>query len=138
MERQFSIGLVLGLIISGVACLMIAISQQLGIGLIISGSIWSFLFIHPKSPVRKRWWSVSSKLGITLADNSKVQLDVSEKNFTIRVGLVAVPSIQVDKISLKIGHTRLWSSNWTPMDIKALEAPYINFPMPHQLGRGYY
>jgi hypothetical protein len=138
MERLFSIGLVVGIFISGVACLMVSISQQVGIGLIAVATIWVFLFVCPKSPVKMIWWSVSCKLGITLADDSEMQIGVNEENFTIRIGLIAVPSIQIDKISLKIGHTRLWASNWTPMEVKAVESQYINFTKPLKFGKGRY
>ena len=62
MDRRFSLGLVIGFFVSGVACLMITISMQLGIGLIVVAFILSFLFLNPKSPVIKHWWSASDKL----------------------------------------------------------------------------
>ena len=112
MERRFSVGLVLGLGISGVACLLIGVSQQVGIGLLIVGFIGGFLFINPKSPVRERWWSTSDKLRIQVVRNEDIKLGVGEGRFTVYIGFVAMPSIQVDKISLRIGIgcMRLWAS----------------------------
>ncbi len=124
MERQFSVGLAVGLVISGVACLMVTVSQQVGIGLILVAIVWWFLFIFPKSPVRRYWWSVSSKLGITLADGSEVQVGTTEGSIVFRVGLRAMPSIQVNKIGLRIGQRTL-GSNWEPTEIKADEAPHM-------------
>ncbi|MFC1931153.1 hypothetical protein ACFLXJ_02995 [Chloroflexota bacterium] len=116
---------------------MIGASQFVGFALFSLAVVWFFLFVNPKSPVRRIWWS-TSKLGITLADSSEFGININEEEFTIRVGLFAVPAIRVDKISLKIGQTRVWASNWKPMDIKAIEAPFIKFPKPHQLGKGQY
>ena len=129
-------GLVVGLLVSGVACLMISISQQIGIGLIIIAVILAFLFVSPLSPVKRKWWSASSKLGITLADDIEVIHEhINQDNFTIRVGLVAVPSIQIEKICLKLGQKKLWASNWETEEIKAIESKYVSFPNP-KLGEG--
>ena len=87
--------------------------------------------------MRKIWWS-TSKLGITLADNSVIRVNANDENFTIRVGMVAVPSIYVEKISLRIARIRVCALNWEPMEVKAIEAPYIKFPKPYQLGKGCY
>ena len=116
---------------------MIGPSLWAGIVLLSLAIVWGFLFVNPKSPVRKIWLS-TSKLGITPADGSVFGININEENFTIRVGLVAVPAIRVDRISLKIGRIKVWASNWKPMDIKAVEAPYVTFPKPHQLGKGQY
>lgn len=138
MERQFSIGLVVGLVLSGVACLMIEISQQVGIGLIVVGFIWGFLFINPKSPVRKRWWSASGKLRIQVVRNADIELEAGEGSFIVYIGFVAMPSIQVDKISLRIGRRRFWASNWEPREVAATEAWYVSFLKSPQLGKGHY
>ena len=136
MDSKFSLGLFVGLILGGIG-FMIGTSQLVGIILLSLAGIWGFLFVNPKSPVKKIWWS-TNKLGITLADNSEITADVNEENFTIRVGMVAVPSIYVSKISLKIETKRVWALNWEPMEVKATEAPYITFPKPHHLRKGCY
>ena len=138
MERQLGVGLVLGLFISGLAGLVIADSQQLAVGLLIVGVILWFLFVNPWSPVRKRWWSVSSKLGVTLADNRDVEVGIGENSFTVRVGFNAVSSTRVEKISLKVGRVKVWSSDWIPIEIEGLEGPYVNFPRPRQISEGCY
>ena len=96
MERQFSIGLVAGFLISGVACIMITVSLQLGIGLFALGCILGFLFVYPKSPVRRQWWSISNKLSITPGDNSVIRVNANDENFTIGVGTVAMSSFYVE------------------------------------------
>jgi hypothetical protein len=117
---------------------MVDISQQVGIGLIIIACILALLFICPKSPVRKKWWSASGKLAITLADDSKVGVSVDEGNIIVRVGLIAIPSIQVDKITLRIGRMKPCVSDWKPMEVKAVESRYINFQKPSEISKGCY
>ncbi len=103
---------------------MITVSQQLGIGLISTAIVLGYLFVCPKSPVKKKLWSVSSKLGITLADSSEVRMSVNEESLAFRVGLNAMSSIQVNKIGLRIGRRTLWS-DWTPMEIGGIYARRI-------------
>ena len=136
MDRQFSLGLTIGFILGGIG-FMIGASQWVGIALLSLAGVGGVLFVNPKSPVRKIWWS-TNKLGITPADNSVIRVNANDENFTIRVGMVAVPSIYVSKISLKIARIRVWALNWEPMEVKATEAPYIKFTKPHQLGKGSY
>ena len=116
---------------------MIGPSQWLGAVLLALAFVVGLLFVNPKSLVRRRWWS-TSKLGITLADSSVIMVNANNENFTIRVGMVAVPSINVEKISLKIERIRVWALNWEPTEIKAIEARYIKFPKLYQLGKGRY
>ena len=138
MERQVSVGLFWGFAISGVACLMISFSQQLGIGLLVVACILGLLFVNPKSPIRRRWWSVSGKLAIQVVRNEDIELRVGEGRFTVYIGFVAMPSMQVDKISLKIGRMRLWASDWEPREVAATEAWYVSFVKPPQLSTGTY
>ena len=92
--------------------------------------------MYPKSPVKSKWWSASNRLGITLADDTDT---VSiYKDSLIRVGLVAVPSIQVDKIILKIAGNKPFGSDWESKIIKGNEAPHIRFPELQELDKGNY
>ena len=116
---------------------MIGASQWVGIALLSLAGVCGFLFVNPKSPVRKIWWS-TSKLGLTVAQNTEVRVNANDEDSAIHVGMVAVPCIYVEKVRLKIGGTRIWALNWEPMEVKAIEAPYIKFPKPHQLGKGCY
>jgi len=133
MDRLFGIGLAVGFLISGVAAILITISQQLGIALIILGGIFLFLFANPKSPVRKYWWSISGKLGVVLIS----KLGVGDTYLTIHVGLRAMSVIRVDKIVLKIGGKRL-PSDWESARVEADENRYINFTRPDWLHVGEY
>jgi len=81
MDYRFSIGLLIGSILGGIG-FMIGVSQWVGIALLSLAVVWGFLFVNPKSPVRKIWWS-TSKIGITLADNSEVRFNANDENFTM-------------------------------------------------------
>lgn len=116
---------------------MIGASQWVGITLLSLAFIWGFLFVFPKSPVKQIWWS-TNKLVITLADECEVRININDESFTIRVGMVAVPSIYVEKISLRVAKKRMYALNWDADEIKAIEAPYITFPKPDILNIGYY
>ena len=133
MERQFGIGLFVGFFVSGVASLMIDIGQQLGIGLIIIAFIWAFLFVNPKSPVRKIWWSISGKLGITALKNYWF----NDSTITIPVGYNVIPSVQVDRIALRIRRQRL-IANYACETLEASGILYLQFPRPDWLNNGKY
>jgi hypothetical protein len=133
MERLFSAGLAVGFFISGVAAILITISQQLGMALIVVAVIVGFLFVNPKSPVRRKWWSVSGELGVVVI--SKV--GVSREYLTVHVGLRAVSVIQVDKIVLRIARKQLLS-DWKSARVEADETRYINFTRPNWLHIGDY
>ena len=112
---------------------MIGASQWVGIALLSLAVVWGFLFVNPKSPVRKYWWSVSSRLGIVPITN----VGVSDRDLTIHVGLRAVSVIRVDKIGLKIGCKQLLS-DWQTTRVEAGEHRYINFARPDWLYVGEY
>jgi len=138
MDRLFGIGIAVGFIISGVAAILITISQQLGITLLILGGIFLFLFAYPKSPIRKYWWSVSGKLGVVNIGTMGINtVGVGAEYLTIHVGLRAASVIRVDKIVLKIGRKSL-VSNWESTRVEADETRYINFTRPDWLHVGEY
>lgn len=117
---------------------MIEASQWVGIAILIFFAIFGFLFVNPKSPVKRRWWSASNKLGITFDCDPDIIIENYSDTLSFRVGFIAIPSIRVERIRLKIGHTKVWASNWIPTGIKATEARYLNFPRPTELSKGYY
>jgi len=133
MERQFSAGIAVGFFISGVAAILITISQQLGVALIAVGVILGFLFVNPKSPVKKKWWSISNRLGVVPISIIRVDAEC----ITIHIGLRAVSEIKVDRIHLKIGRRDV-PSDWESSVVQADEAPYINFSRPQWLCSGEY
>lgn len=133
MERLFVVGLALGFLISGVAAILITISQQLGIVLILLAGILLFLFANPRSPVRGKWWSASGKLGVVCIGT----VGVSDDYLTIHVGLRAASVSRVDKIVLRIGRKSLLS-DWKSTRVEADETRYINFIRPDWLYTGEY
>ncbi|MBA7644839.1 hypothetical protein ES703_52586 [subsurface metagenome] len=132
MDFKFSLGLFIGLVLAGVS-LMIGVSQWVGIAILIFAGIWWLLFVNPKSPVRSRWWSISNRLGITPTGEPRVY----KEYLAIRVALIAMPDIQIDRISLRIGCKHLLS-DWQPKLIRGDEGLYINFPRPTWLRKGQY
>jgi hypothetical protein len=138
VERQFGVGLAVGFLISGAAAILITVSQQLGIALIVVAIILGFLFVNPKSPVRKQWWLVSGKLGVVCINNRGFgNVGVGDKYLTIDIGLRAVSVIQVDKMVLKVGRKQLLS-DWVSKRVEADEIQYINFIRPSWLCAGNY
>ncbi|MFC1945122.1 hypothetical protein ACFLWF_00030 [Chloroflexota bacterium] len=133
MDRKFSIGFCVGTLVSGLASIMINVSQQVGMGLLIITGIWAFLFVFPKSPVRNRWWSVSDKLGIIPLD----AVDVEKDFITINIGFRVLDEIQINKISLKTGRKSL-PSVWEPKLIQADHQEMVHFSRPKWLGVGEY
>ncbi len=133
MERTFYIGITIGFFISGVLAILIAISQQLGFALIVLSIILGFLFINPKSPVKRKWWSISGRLGIVCV----TKVGVSNEYLTINTGLRALSVVQVEKIVLKIGRKQL-SSDWKAIRVEADECKYVNFKRPNWLHAGDY
>jgi len=132
MDSKLSLGLFIGFILTG-ASLMIGPSQCAGISVWVLTAIWGFLFVYPKSPVRKYWWSVSGKLGVVHIRN----VGITNRDLTIFVGFRAVSVIQIDKIVLKIGRKQLLS-DWEPRRVKADESCYIKFTRQNWLCAGEY
>ncbi len=137
MDSKFSLGLFIGGILTGCS-IMIGAVQWVGVAILIATAIWGFLFVNPKSPARKSWWSTSGKLAVQVIRNEAINIKVGEDGFVVYVGFVAMPSIKIDRISLTIGRRRLWASNWEAREIAATEAWYVSFPNPSQLSDGHY
>lgn len=112
---------------------MITFSLQLGIGLIAIAGILGFLFVYSKSPVRRRWWSISNKLGVKVLGNVRV----NNSSIEIEVGYVAVPSVQVDAIKLRIRRQPL-ECDWECQTIEATGRLYVKCPRPSWLRKGQY
>ena len=114
-----------------------AYQWNIGLVLVIIGAIWGFLFVNPRSPVRKYCWSVSGKLGVVLIYNGRHNVGVGDSYLSVYVGLRALSDVQVDKINLRIMRKRLLS-DWKPKVIQGDNSQIINFPRPSWLHRGEY
>lgn len=102
MDRLFFIGLAIGFFVSGVAAILITVSQQLGIGLVLLSFVLAFLFAYPQSPVRKYWWSVSGKLGITTSEEPGYKARANSEYISVWVLVTSWTGIIVEKIVIKI------------------------------------
>lgn len=138
MDSKFSLGILFSFILGGVGSI-IGPQLWIAIGLFVVASILAFLFVNPKSPVRRRWWSISNRLGIVLINYGPTKniVGIGDKYLTIHVGLRAISDIQVDKIELKIGRNSLLS-DWKSSVIQGDEPRYINFTRPNWLRKGQY
>lgn len=136
MERRFIIGLSTGLVVSG-ACLMIPSIWQVGLGLIIIGSILLILFICPMSPVRRKWWSISDKMGVVYKKVSQYDIKVHEESFIIFIDLRPTSDIQIDSIILRVGHKSI-QSDWKPKSINDMGVHILNFKRPDWVTSGCY
>jgi len=138
MDLKFSIGILFSLILTSVA-FFIGLQPRIGIGFLVVAGIWFFFFVYPKSPVKRRCWSVSSRLSIIPINYrpTKNIVGIGDKYLTIYVGLRTMSDIQVDKIGLKIGRKSLLS-DWESRVIQADHSQYINFTRPNWLRKGQY
>lgn len=117
---------------------MITISQQLGIGLIIVAIILGFLFLNPKSPVKKHWWSVSDKFTIANMQYGGRNARGNGKYISVYAELRPRSIVQVDRIDIEIKRKKITSFDWTAKNITVHESMFVNFETPNWLGVGEY
>lgn len=118
---------------------MITVSQQLGIGLILVSFVLLFLFAYPKSPVRKYWWSISSKLMFAIPQELGYEPTVSKENISVWVDLSTHSVMMVNKIELKITQKEgIPSFEWKSHKVGGREHKRLDFKRPDWLGVGKY
>ena len=117
---------------------MITISQQLGIGLIVVAIILSFLFLNPKSPVKKHWWSSSDKFAIVNMQYAGRVARGNDKYISVYAELRPRSIVRVDRIDIEIKRKKITSFDWTAKDITVYESMLVNFERPNWLGAGEY
>lgn len=135
VEVKFSVGLFIGLVISGVP-LIIGVSQSIGIVILVIGAIWGFLFVCPVSPARERWWSVSGKLGFLISEESGYRARASNEYISVWIELVSWSGIMVDRIVLKIGRKKVSCFDWRAHVVAGRAHGFVDFVRPDWLDRG--
>ena len=134
MAFEFSLGLLIGLLIAG-ASFVIGVSQCIGTTILALTVIWGFLFVNPKSPVRKYWWSVSDKLVITTSEEPGYKPKINEY-VSIWVELITWSGITVDRVVMKIGRKAITSPDWKSHSVIHQEHKFHDFKRPTWLNAG--
>ena len=109
---------------------MIGTNEWVGIIFFVLATVFGFLFVYPKSPVRRRWWSISDKLSIT-----SLQADVDNKKLRVYIGIRTLSDIRIESIKLKI-MGKLLVSDWEPKSIVGDDTDYGYWGIPDKVPRG--
>lgn len=133
MDFKFSLGLFIGCVIAG-AAFIIGASQCIGITILALTAIEGFLFVNPKSPVRKYWWSAAGKLAIRTLQEPGYRAKANIEYISVWVDLVSWSGIMVSKIVIKIGRKRITSSDWKSHEVIGSEHKFLDFEKPDWLG----
>ncbi|OGN90712.1 MAG: hypothetical protein A2158_03865 [Chloroflexi bacterium RBG_13_46_14] len=118
---------------------MIGASQCIGIVILGLTAIWGFLFVYPKSPVKKYWWSALGKLTImTPPQTPGYKSTVNNELISVWVDLTSWSGIMVEKIVIIIGREKTPSFDWTSHEVMGREHKFLDFKRPSWLGTGEY
>lgn len=113
-------------------------SLYVGMAMLMLAIVWGFLFLHPKSPVKKYWWSIPDKLMFTMPQELGYQATVNNEIITAWVDLTSPSGIMVDRIVLKIERKEgIPSFEWNPQTITTKHA-FLDFHRPNWLTVGKY
>ncbi len=114
------------------------ISQEAGLALLVAAGVWGFLFVNPKSPVKKRLW-VNSNLSIALDGDFDFVASTEGRSGTLRGGIdiVSLKGEVVNSIELKLGKERL-KSDWEPIRLALSDCVEVNFFVPDWIPAGRY
>jgi hypothetical protein len=115
---------------------MIGTSQYIGIAILVLAVIWGFLFVNPKSPVKKHWWSASEKLMIMTLQTPGYKATVNSGYISVWIDLTSHSGIMVDRIVMKIGWERITSFDWKSHEVMAREHKFLDFERPNWLSAG--
>lgn len=117
---------------------MIGTSQYIGIAILTLAIIWGLLFVNPKSPMKKCWWSASEKLMIITIQTPGYKVTVSNEYISVWVDLTSRSGIMVDRIAIKIGREEITSFDWNPHEVMIREHKFLDFKRPNWLSTGEY
>ena len=113
---------------------MIGTSQYIGITILTLAVIWGFLFLNPKSPVKKYWWSIPDQLKILTLQTPGYKATVNSEYISVWVDLTSRSGLIVDKIGLKIGRQEaIISDEWKPHEVITREHKFLDFNRPDHL-----
>ncbi|HUV51597.1 MAG TPA: hypothetical protein VMW64_00805 [Dehalococcoidia bacterium] len=113
-------------------------SLCVGIVMLMLATIWGFLFLCPKSPVKKYWWSIPDKLMFVIPKEPGYKATVHSEYVSVWVDLTSQSGIMVDRIAIKIGRKRIYSFEWKSHEVAAHEHKFLDFKRPDWLGTGKY
>lgn len=126
----------------GVAVMWIitgASQYTVAILLFVLAAIWWFLFLNPKSPVKKCWWSIPDKLMFVIPQELGYKPTVNKEIISVWVNITAPSGIMVNKIDLKITQKEgIPSFEWKSHEVIAREHKYLDFKRPSWLSTGEY
>jgi len=135
MERKFSIGLSVSIILGGVG-FMLEPHLYVGLAFFVLAFIWTCLFVLPFSPVKRYWWSVPDKLVIMTLQKPGYKAKANSEYITVPAELRPRSSIMVDRIVIKIGRERVTSFDCKSHKVVARELKFLDFERPDWLGVG--
>ena len=144
MDFNFRRGLLISLICGGAIAMIIGIlsvaeaSLYVGGTMLVVATIWGFLFLCPKSPVKKYWWAISDKLMFRVPQEPGYKAKVNNGVITVWVDLISSSSIIVDRIVLKIERKKgIPSFEWNSHMVEK-EHKFLDFRRPSWLDVGKY
>ena len=145
MDFNLRRGLFISLTIGGMAAMTVGIlsfaeaSLCVGTVMLMLAAIWWFLFLNPKSPVKKYWWSIPDKLMFVVSKELGYKAKVNSEYISCWIDLTSQSGIKVDKIVLKITQKeRIPSFEWKSHEVVAREHKFLDFKRPDWLGVGEY
>jgi len=111
-------------------------SKWMGIGCLILVVLWGILFIFPKSPIRRRCWSVSDRLSIEKINYAGFPPKGNRKYLSVYHTLRALSTIKVEKILLSIGGREIIPLDWESYEVIGDKSGYVNFERLEWLSSG--
>jgi hypothetical protein len=148
MDWGLRVGLFITIITTG-GVLMIS-QWCVGLGAVIFGGIWGFLFLCPKSPIRQKCW-YNSSLGVKLVsglnfgtygdytkpNRMKDHIGGDSKVLRGDVDIVSLKGEIVDSIKLRLGRDLL-ESDWEPQELDLKDCLEVKFFVPDYITPGRY
>ena len=118
--------------------LMITSNFYIGLAFIIFSFIWLCLFVLPISPIKRRRWSIPSKLVVMTLENPGYKARATSEYISVWVELRPQSRIIVDRIVLKIGRKKFPSFEWKSHEVTGREHKSLDFKRPDWLHIGEY
>ncbi len=122
------------------------ISQEAGLAFLVAVGVYGFLFVNPKSPIRKRFWhnsslnvSPSGNLDFGLYENHTLPKNRIRGSKVLRgsVNIVSLKGEIVDTMVLKLRKGYL-ESDWQPRKLDLSDCVGVKFFVPDSIKPGKY
>jgi hypothetical protein len=144
VDPDLRFGVFISLILGGVPTVIVGILSlseaclYVGIPMLVLAAIWGFLFLCPKSPVKKHLWAIPDKLMFTTPQELGYEPKVKTECISVWVDLTSLSGIMVDMIALKIRWRKgIPSFEWNSHVLNK-ERKYLDFKRPDYLNAGKY